>query len=260
MSIGKRLIIIFLSSFFGITAVPDVLVSADHAPITDVKFAQVEATISDTAQVAATAINTTQNTATTKTSTNKPAQATPKANNNTVPTQGLTQAPVQKPAQAPAQTPTVTPTSATAPVSKPDQINIAGNTISIVKGIKDTKIDAGNHANLYWNNRFIYGHRTAHVFGGLKNLGIGSTFTMTVNNVTSTYRISNRIIYDYEATADGNGALRLNGDTTSNYYLKTVKGKDNNDTLYDLVLMTCHGASLGGGNAAQRLVLFANKI
>jgi hypothetical protein len=68
----------------------------------------------------------------------------------------------------------------------------------------------------------------------------------------------NKVIYDYEL--GGNGALRLNGDTSINYMNRTAKAKDNNNVQYDLALMTCHGQSLGSGNATQRLVLFANKI
>ena len=74
-----------------------------------------------------------------------------------------------------------------------------------------------------------------------------------------------RVIYNYEATANGNGTLRLPGDEVTNYHLRIIKGINYNamtgaKTQYDLALMTCHGQSLGNGNATQRLVLFANKI
>ena len=235
MSIGKRLIIIFLSSFIGITTVPDILVSADAAPISDVKFAEVKAAVTTETPVKTAVVTTPVATKTTATQT-KPATQT----------------------QTPA-TPAVTP----APAVKPNQIVIGGRTISMAI-VKDTRADAGNHVNMYCGsnaacNKFIYGHNSSAVFGNLKNLRVGvDTFTVTLNGVTSTYRIVNKVIYDYEL--GGNGALRLNGDTSINYMNRTAKAKDNNNVQYDLALMTCHGQSLGNGNATQRLVLFANKI
>ncbi len=251
MSIGKRLIIIFLSSFIGITTVPDILVSADAAPISDVKFAEVKASVTTETPVKTTVATTPVATKTTTMQT-KPATQT-----QTAP---VTQKPVQATptAQTPA-TPSVTP----APAVKPNQIVIGGRTISMTI-VKDTRADAGNHVNMYCGsnaacNKFIYGHNSAAVFGNLKNLRVGvDTFTVTLNGVTSTYRIVNKVIYDYEL--GGNGALRLNGDTSINYMNRTAKAKDNNNVQYDLALMTCHGQSLGSGNATQRLVLFANKI
>ena len=255
MSIGKRLIIIFLSSFIGITTVPDILVSADAAPISDVKFAEVKASVTTETPVKTTVATTPSTTKTTTTQT-KPAAQT-QTQTQTAP---VTQKPVQvtPTTQTPA-TPAVTP----APAVKPNQIVIGGRTISMTI-VKDTRADAGNHVNMYCGsnaacNKFIYGHNSAAVFGNLKNLRVGvDTFTVTLNGTTSTYRIVNKVIYDYEL--GGNGALRLNGDTSINYMNRTAKAKDNNNVQYDLALMTCHGQSLGSGNATQRLVLFANKI
>ena len=253
MSIGKRLIIIFLSSFIGITTVPDILVSADAAPISDVKFAEVKTSTTSETPVK-TAVVTTPVATKTTTAQTKPATQT---QTQTAP---VTQKPVQATptTQTPA-TPAVTPASAV----KPNQIVIGGRTISMTI-VKDTRADAGNHVNMYCGsnaacNKFIYGHNSAAVFGNLKNLRVGvDTFTVTLNGITSTYRIVNKVIYDYEL--GGNGALRLNGDTSINYMNRTAKAKDNNNVQYDLALMTCHGQSLGSGNATQRLVLFANKI
>ena len=253
MSIGKRLIIIFLSSFIGITTVPDILVSADAAPISDVKFAEVKTSTTSETPVK-TAVVTTPVATKTTTAQTKPATQT---QTQTAP---VTQKPVQvtPTTQTPA-TPAVTP----APAVKPNQIVIGGRTISMTI-VKDTRADAGNHVNMYCGsnaacNKFIYGHNSAAVFGNLKNLRVGvDTFTVTLNGTTSTYRIVNKVIYDYEL--GGNGALRLNGDTSINYMNRTAKAKDNNNVQYDLALMTCHGQSLGSGNATQRLVLFANKI
>lgn len=255
MSIGKRLIIIFLSSFIGITTVPDILVSADAAPISDVKFVEVKTSTTSETPVKAAVVTTPVATKTTTTQT-KPAAQTQ--------TQTQTAPVTQKPVQAAPTTQTqATPAVTPAPKVKPNQIVIGGRTISMTI-VKDTRADAGNHVNMYCGsnaacNKFIYGHNSAAVFGNLKNLRVGvDTFTVTLNGVTSTYRIVNKVIYDYEL--GGNGALRLNGDTSINYMNRTAKAKDNNNVQYDLALMTCHGQSLGSGNATQRLVLFANKI
>lgn len=259
MSIGKRLIIIFLSSFIGITTVPDILVSADAAPISDVKFAEVKASVTTETPVKTTVATTP---VTTKTTTPQTKPATQAKTQTQIQTQT---APVtQKPVQAtPTAQTTATPAVTPAPKVKPNQIVIGGRTIPMTI-VKDTRADAGNHVNMYCGsnaacNKFIYGHNSAAVFGNLKNLRVGvDTFTVTLNGATSTYRIVNKVIYDYEL--GGNGALRLNGDTSVNYMNRTAKAKDNNNVQYDLALMTCHGQSLGGGNATQRLVLFANKI
>ena len=251
MSIGKRLIIIFLSSFIGITTVPDILVSADAAPIADVKFAEVKGkTVSEAPVQVATAQTTTQTKTTTKTATTT-AKTTTAQTTQTAPA-----------TQAPAQSTPATQTPAT-PAVKPNQIVIGGRTISMTI-VNDTRADAVNHVNMYCGsnaacNKFIYGHNSSAVFGNLKNLRVGvDTFTVTLNGVTSTYRIVNKVIYDYEL--GGIGALRLNGDMSINYMNRTAKARDNNTVQYDLSLMTCHGQSLGSGNATERLVLFANKI
>ena len=261
MSIGKRLIIIFLSSFIGITTVPDILVSADAAPISDVKFAEVKASVTTETPVKTTVATTPVATKTTTTQTKPTAQAKTQTETKT---QTQTAPVTQKPAQAtPATETPVTPAVAPAPKLKPNQIVIGGRTIPMTI-VKDTRADAGNHVNMYCGsnaacNKFIYGHNSSAVFGSLKNLRVGvDTFAVTLNGATSTYRIVNKVIYDYEL--GGNGALRLNGDTSINYMNRTAKAKDNNNVQYDLALMTCHGQSLGSGNAAQRLVFFANKI
>lgn len=253
MSIGKRLIIIFLSSFIGITTVPDILVSADAAPISDVKFAEVKASTITESPVKTTVTTTPVVTKTTTTQA-KPAAQTAKP---------ATQTQAAPATQAPAQTHTQAPAAPATPAVKPNQIVIGGHTISMTI-VNDTRADAGNHVNMYCGsnaacNKFIYGHNSSAVFGNLKNLRVGvDTFTVTLNGVTSTYRIVNKVIYDYEL--GGIGALRLNGDTSINYMNRTAKARDNNNVQYDLSLMTCHGQSLGSGNATQRLVLFANKI
>ena len=75
MSIGKRLIIIFLSSFFGITMAPDILVGADSVEIKDVaySFNYAEKKVDAITTVAASSVKTEA----------KPVVSTPKAAQNT---------------------------------------------------------------------------------------------------------------------------------------------------------------------------------
>ena len=151
MSIGKRLIIIFLSSFIGITTVPDILVSADAAPISDVKFVEVKTSTTSETPVKAAVVTTPVATKTTTTQT-KPAAQTQ--------TQTQTAPVTQKPVQAAPTTQTqATPAVTPAPKVKPNQIVIGGRTISMTI-VKDTRADAGNHVNMYCGsnaacNKFI---------------------------------------------------------------------------------------------------------
>ena len=229
MSIGKRLIIIFLSSFFGITMAPDILVGADSVEIKDVaySFNYAENKVDAITTVAASSVKTEA----------KPVVSTPKAAQNT---------PVSAPAPAPVK-----------PVVLKNSISITGRTIEVVN-VNDTRVNSGDHVN-YYRGKMLYGHNSSTVFGGLKNLGIGSNFTLTLNGVAQNYRVARVVVFDYEQTANGNGALRYNNDGR-NYMLNVARAKDTNDVSYDVSIMTCHGKSFGGDNATQRLVLFANKI
>ena len=173
-----------------------------------------------------------------------------------VKTQTVTNAPAKQTApatQAPA------PQSApVAPAPVQDSITIAGNTISITT-VADTAVDSGNHVNRFkkgnFDGRFLYGHNSAAVFGGLKNLGVGATFTVTLDGVTHTYRIAKTVIFNKNVAK---GTIELEGDET-NYMTPVAKAKFGG-VQYDLSIMTCHGQSLGGGDATQRFVIFANRI
>lgn len=160
----------------------------------------------------------------------------------------------------------VTPvkTQATTPISVPnagkpaDSIQIAGKTLNITT-VDSTTIDSGNHVNRFksgnFDGRFLYGHNSATVFGGLKNLGVGNTFTVTLDGSQKTYKIAKIVIFNKNVAK---GTIELTGDTT-NYMGQVAKAKFKG-VQYDLSIMTCHGQSLGGGDATERLVIFANKI
>lgn len=153
----------------------------------------------------------------------------------------------------------VVQTTQTAPAAAParDSITIAGKTINITT-VNDTSIDSGNHVNRFkkgnFDGRFLYGHNSAAVFGGLKNLGVGLTFKVTLDGTTYTYKIAKTMIFEKNVAK---GTIEL-GDGV-NYMAQVAKAKFGG-VQYDLSIMTCHGQSLGGGDATQRFVIFANRI
>lgn len=173
-----------------------------------------------------------------------------------------------KPVQAVTVTPQVTTATQTTPVQtlvttpntgqQTDSIQIAGKNLNIVT-VDDTAKDSGNHVNRYkkgsYDGRFLYGHNSAAVFGGLENLKIGSTFTVRLDGEQNIYKITKIVIFNKNVAK---GTIELTGDST-NYMGQVAKAKFKG-TQYDLSIMTCHGQSLGGGDATERLVIFANKI
>lgn len=172
-----------------------------------------------------------------------------------------------EPVAKPAATPVVAkaaPKQTTTPIAAPnagkpaDSIQIAGKSLNITT-VDNTTADSGNHVNRFkkgnYDGRFLYGHNSAAVFGGLKNLGIGNTFTVTLDGVQNTYRIAHIVIFNKNVAK---GTIQLAGDET-NYMGQVAKAKFKG-AQYDLSVMTCHGQSLGGGDATERLVIFANKI
>lgn len=137
-------------------------------------------------------------------------------------------------------------------VAPANNIAVAGRTLEIMD-VADTTVDAGNHVNKY-GARFLYGHNTANVFGGLTSLGVGSTFSVTYGGITTTYQVAKVVIFEKNA---GTGQLQLNG--TGNY-MRSVANAKSDGVQYGLSLMTCYGTSYGNGDASHRWVIFANAI
>ena len=162
-----------------------------------------------------------------------------------------------KPAKA-AETPKTTPIAAPNAGKPADSIQIAGKNLSITT-VNNTATDSGNHVNRFmkgnYDGRFLYGHNSAAVFGGLKNLGVGNTFTVTLDGNQNTYKIVKIVFFNKNVTK---GTIELTGDSTN--YMNQVARASFKGVQYDLSIMTCHGQSLGGGDATERLVIFANKI
>lgn len=98
-------------------------------------------------------------------------------------------------------------TEALAPVvnAPSDYIKIAGQTINIVT-VDNTTVDAGNHVNTV--GKLFYGHNLPNVFGGLKNLSTGDTFAITFNGVTTKYRINKIMIFEKNLET---GRLQIDG-------------------------------------------------
>ena len=162
------------------------------------------------------------------------------------------------PAPAPAPAPEPEPVYV-APATQPDHIEVAGRWVNVYN-VDSTALDAGNSVYRFINTakgydgRFLYGHNSNNVFGGLKNLSVGSTFTVTLDNNTVTYRVSSIVIFEKNQET---GKLMLNG---TGSYMNNVARAKHDGVQYDLSLMTCHGQSLGHGDATHRLVVFASRI
>ena len=117
------------------------------------------------------------------------------------------------------------------------------------------------YRDIYKTKKLIYGHNSANLLGNVKNLGVGSTFTVIENDTSTTYRVANVGIF--KKTDDYTLSLCLSGYnncTGGNYYLNTLQKAILNGQNYDIALFTCDGTSLGGGDATHRRIVFAYKI
>lgn len=135
-------------------------------------------------------------------------------------------------------------------VAPANNIQIAGRTLEVVT-VGSTTVDARNHVNRY-GSRFLYGHNSAGVFGGLTSMGAGSVFAVTNGGVTTNYRVANVVIFEKNGDL-----LQLNG--TGNF-MGAVASGIHMGVQYDLAVMTCYGTSYGNGDASHRYVVFANAI
>lgn len=137
-------------------------------------------------------------------------------------------------------------TSKSTPSVPANSITINGQTGSIfyTTPVNGEFPDTGRKIGLY-NGVFLFGHRGSSVFSNLSSLGVGSTFTITLNGNSKQYVVQKAVVLDYD-TAQSNRAQ---------YYV----GRDENYKKYDYVLMTCAGQSLGGGQATHRLMVFVKE-
>ena len=142
----------------------------------------------------------------------------------------------------------ISSTTQTVTVAPANAISIAGRVIPIVD-VADTAVDAGDHVNKY-GAKFLYGHNTGAVFGNLTSVGVGNVFTIAYNGTSRNYQVQEVIIFEKTSPTQ----LSANGRDYRMSYIANGMGR------YDMVLMTCYGTMLGGGDATHRYVVFANAI
>ena len=135
-------------------------------------------------------------------------------------------------------------------VAPANNIQIAGRVIEIVD-VASTEVNAGNHVNKY-GEKFLYGHNSVGVFGGLYNVGVGSVFAMSYGGATRNYQVMQVVVFE-----KNDGMLQLEGEGN---YMGAVSRARHAGVNYDLSMMTCYGTMYSGGDASHRLVLFANAI
>lgn len=100
--------------------------------------------------------------------------------------------------------------------------------------------------DLYKYKKMIYGHNSYNLLGNLVERYVGETIAVVEGGATNYYTVSD--IQIYEKTDDGG----LNGDTKlMTRIAKTALG-------HDLALFTCYGTSYGNGDASHRYVVFAD--
>lgn len=172
---------------------------------------------------------------------------------NSINNANIVQTVVPEPVKTVVSTPVTRTTKSTvakaaAPKPAANRLNIAGRSL-VVEYSPNTGVDAGRVVKFY-NNKFLYGHNSAGVFGFLPSVGVGTVFSLTYNGVTTNYRVMEKVEYAKSSPT----TLNLNGRDYSMAYI--AKGMNK----YSLTLMTCSGRSLGGGDATHRLVLYANAI
>ena len=114
--------------------------------------------------------------------------------------------------------------------------------------VNNTNVDAQNGVMRYmtYGGRFLYAHSTK-AFNPIKSLGVGNTFTATIDGVTSTYKVSARYVYNKATELDGNANNQRRIDI---YTARDAYGR------HSLSLMTC-----GNGyndDSRYRLVLYAD--
>ena len=231
---AKRLFLLLLSSFIGIFGNPEILMASDSFNLMGLD----NAGIVETVPIAETSVVSEGESATSADSSDSVASGS--NSNSDSNGGGVYVVPAPTPNQAPVY------------VAPGNNIAVAGRVIEIID-VADTTVDSGNHVNKY-GARFLYGHNTASVFGGLTSLGIGSTFSVTYGGTATTYQVAKIVIFEKNAA---NGRLQLNG---SGNYMRQVANAKNEGIQYSISLMTCYGTSYGNGDASHRLVIFANAI
>ena len=110
-------------------------------------------------------------------------------------------------------------------------------------------------------NKLVYAHDSNNLLGSIKNLSAGSTFTLTENGITTTYKVVATQIF--KKVSKNTLAPCASGytDCSGTYYMSNLdKGTRFMGKSYSVALFTCDGTSLGGGDATHRRVVFAYQV
>lgn len=134
-----------------------------------------------------------------------------------------------------------------AKTTSPNFIKINGRTIQLLPANCNT-MPTPNYSSANFchyggsSNLFIYGHNTNNIFGTLKNLPVGTSFTITLNGKITAYRISKTFIKSTLELSQNNG---LRSSIFKGFYGGSA----------DIMIQTCHGP-----NDSERLYLKAVRI
>lgn len=127
-------------------------------------------------------------------------------------------------------------------------ISINGRTINIINGCinSSNQLETPTSGAAVYNTRFIYGHNSSDTFGFLKNLSVGTEFSVTLNGTTKRYKITKKDTLTREAFS--------NSSTRRQVYTASFGGS------FDLSIMTCAGTNYGNGDASHRLIIQASRV
>jgi len=159
-------------------------------------------------------------------------------------------------ATAPKSTPVYTAPVYTAPayVAPRNYMSIMGRQIEIVTTNTTATTPEAQIARFVGKNRpdkypgvFYFGHNTADLLGGLADMPVGSTFSITLDGVTRNYKIMVNQTVPNDQKLD---------DLMETEVARAI----HNGVKYSVSLMTCAGQPLPGRNATHRTIVYANEI
>ena len=159
-------------------------------------------------------------------------------------------------ANSPKVTPVYTAPAYTAPayVAPRNYMSIMGRQIEIVTTNTTATTPETQIARFVGKNRpdkypgvFYFGHNTTNLLGGLANMPVGSTFSITLDGVTRNYKIMINETVPNDQKLD---------DLMETEVARAI----HNGVKYSVSLMTCAGQPLPGRSATHRTIVYANEI
>jgi sortase (surface protein transpeptidase) len=121
--------------------------------------------------------------------------------------------------------------------SKNNTIQITGKTITLrptdCNTMSKPDYSSANYCHFRGSDSlFVYGHNTSNIFGQIKNLKAGSTFTITLNNQTVTYKVTKSFVLPVDML---NSKSKDAGVIRAQLFSGTYDGKS------DITIQTCEG-------------------